>query len=135
MLSPPCPLLMRVSLISVCHINPPVNFCNICEICVPDHCQNGDIAKQKLNGPTTKKLPADGKCVPCFLHAFDSLWSIQHRLVNGNVKVPMHGYNFHFKAFSVTTKRAVKNHVLQPNTVLILRKSIFSHVVEMFSKH
>ena len=47
----------------------------------------------------------------------------------------MQRYNLHFKAFSVTTEGAVKNQVLQPNIVFILQKSIFSHVVEMFSKH
>ena len=62
--------------------------------------------------PTTEKLPADGKCVPCFLHAFDSLWLIQHKFVSGNAKVPTQRYSFHFKAFFVTAKGAVKNQVL-----------------------
>ena len=102
-----------------------MNFCNIFQICVPEHCRNGAVVEQELNRPTGEKLPADGKCMPCFLHAFDSLWLIQHRLVSGNAKVPIRRYNFHFKAFSVTTKEAVKNWVLQPNIVLNLRNRIF----------
>ena len=119
----------------MCHINPRANFCNISEICVPEHCQNGDVAKQKLNRPSTEKLSANRKCVHSVLHAFDNLRVIRYRFVSGNARVPMQRCNFHFKAFSVTTKGAVKNHVLQTNIVLILQKNIFSCVVEMFSKH
>ena len=54
------------------------------------------------------------------LHAFDSLWLMHHIFVNGNAKVPMQRYNFHFKAFSMTPKRAVKNKALKLNIVLIL---------------
>ena len=111
MLRPPCPLSLRLHLICMCHIDPPVNLSNISVICVPEQCQNGDIAEQKLNRPTTEKLPADGKCGPCLSQAFDCLCLIEHRSVGGNTKVPMLRSSFLFKAFSVTRKGAVQNQV------------------------